>query len=357
MIVQDHLKVYELKLITHGPLFIGSGEKTPKKEFIFNTRKNTVAFLDEQLFFDLLISKGLVDQFEEFCLKQGGDLYTFLFRTCGLKQQDVASAICYEISVGDVLDAGHSLKDICRFVRDTQGNAYVPGSSVKGAIRTALLYDKITAENSESHIDETELPEWRYLHSLNQNQDDKNKMDAVNSIMRGIQISDSEPIADRLFALFQKHDSSIEGNTHAINLCRECVVPGAVIRMRMTLDQSILKGRITAESIMSAINAFAAYGEKTYMPHFNLPYDCVPLSGRNLLYIGGGAGFFTKSLAYPYLGEQRGLDVTSKHLARVFGKHHHERDKELSGISPRTLKFGKFNRRLYSFGACEVSIR
>lgn len=349
MIVQDHLKVYELKLVTQGPLFIGSGEKTPKKEFIFNTRKNTVAFLDEQRFFDLLISKGLVDQFEEFCLKPGGDLYTFLFRTCGLMQQDVAPAICYEVAVGDALDAGHSLKDICRFLRDTQGKAYVPGSSVKGAIRTALLYYAMADENSESHMREKELPEWQYLNQ-------RNERDAVNSIMRGIQISDSKPIDDRLFALFQKHDSSIEGNTHAINLCRECVVPGAVISLRMTLDQSILKGRITAESIMNAINAFATYSEKTYMPHFNPPYDRVPLAGRNLLYIGGGAGFFTKSLAYPYLGEQRGLAYTSEYLARAFRKHDHERDKAL-GISPRTLKYGKLNRRLYSFGACEVSIK
>ena len=354
MIVQDHLQVYELKLVPRGPLYIGSGEKTPKKEFIFNTRKNTVAFLDERIFFDLLISKGLVDQFEEFCLKPGGDLYTFLFRTCGLMQQDVAPAICYEVSVGDALDAGHSLKDICRFMRDTQGKAYVPGSSVKGAIRTALLYQAMAAENSESHMPEKELPEWRYLHSLNLNQ--RNVRDAVNSIMRGIQISDSEPIDDRMFTLFQKHDSSVEGNTHAINLCRECVVPGTVIRLRMTLDQSILKGKITVESIMNAINSFAKYGEKTYAPHFNPPFDRVSSGWQNTLYIGGGAGFFTKSLAYPYLGEQRGLAYTSDYLARVFRKHYHERDKML-GISPRTMKYGKLNRRLYSFGACEVTIK
>ncbi|MBR5288623.1 MAG: type III-A CRISPR-associated RAMP protein Csm5 [Clostridia bacterium] len=354
MIVQDHLQVYELKLVTQGPLFIGSGEKTPKKEFIYNARKNAVAFLDEQLFFDLLISKGLVDQFEEFCLKPGGDLYTFLFRTCGLMQHDVAPAIRYEVSVGDALDAGHSLKDICRFMRDTQGRAYVPGSSVKGAIRTALLYQAMASESCESHMPEKELPEWRYLHLLNLNQ--RNARDSVNSIMRGVQISDSEPIDDRLLSLFQKHDSSIEGNTHAINLCRECVVPGAAIRMRMTLDQSILKGRITAESIMNAINAFAAYGEKTYAPHFNPPLNHVPLGRQNTLYIGGGAGFFTKSMAYPYLGEQRGLAYTSDYLARVFRKHYHERDRVL-GISPRTLKYGKFNRRLYGFGACEVSIK
>ncbi|MBP3655954.1 MAG: type III-A CRISPR-associated RAMP protein Csm5 [Clostridia bacterium] len=353
MIAQDHLQVYELKLVTRGPLFIGSGEKTPKKEFIFNARKNTVAFLNEPLFFDLLIRRGLVDQFEAFCLRPGGDLYVFLFRECGLMQHEVAPAIRYEVSVGDAIDAQHSLKDICRFMRDTQGRAYIPGSSIKGAIRTALLYQAMAGENAETHMAERELPEWKYLHSLNLNQ--RNARDAVNSIMRGIQISDSKPIDDRMFTLVQKIDSSVTGDTHAINLCRECIAPGAAVCLRLTLDQSILKGRITVQSIMDAINMFAEYGRRAYASHFAPPINPAPLSGQNTLYIGGGAGFFTKSLAYPYLGEEQGLVYTSEYLARAFRKHYHDRDKAL-GISPRTMKYGRFKGRLYSFGACEVII-
>ncbi|MFR6027497.1 MAG: hypothetical protein ACLUMK_13495 [Christensenellales bacterium] len=60
--------------------------------------------------------------------------------------------------------------------------------------------------------------------------------------MRGIQISDSR-LHDRNMMLTLKTDSAVNGQTHAINLCRECVAPGTRIRFALTLDQSILKGK------------------------------------------------------------------------------------------------------------------
>ena len=72
--------------------------------------------------------------------------------------------------------------------------------------------------------------------------------------------------------------------------------------------------------------------------------------------LGGGVGFFSKSLAYPYLGEEKGLQWTSRRLSLAFRNHHHERDVEL-GISPRTLKYGRYRQRLHAYGACEVTIQ
>ena len=67
MIERDHLQAYTLTLTTQGPLYIGSGKKLPRKEYIFNARKKTVAFLNEQAFFDLLIQNNLVERFESYC--------------------------------------------------------------------------------------------------------------------------------------------------------------------------------------------------------------------------------------------------------------------------------------------------
>ena len=72
--------------------------------------------------------------------------------------------------------------------------------------------------------------------------------------------------------------------------------------------------------------------------------------------LGGGAGFFSKSLAYPYLGINDGLKWTSKYLDAAFNKHKHWQDEEL-GISPHTLKYGKYMQQLSAFGACEVMVR
>lgn len=354
MIEQAHLQTFELTLTTHGPLFIGNGIKLPRKEYLADMQRQTVSFLDEEKMFDLLIEENCVGLFEQYCMGADGNLQDFFFKWCKFSREDVKSAIRYEISAADALDRSHSLKDIWRFIRDSQGNAYVPGSSIKGALRTALLYQAISESDIEPKGNISEIPEWEYLHKLTLNPAKPN--DAINSLMRGIQVSDSEPISDKNFILVMKTDASTSGNLGTINLCRECVRPNTVIRSRITLDQSVLKNQITAKSIMAAINAFANYYEKTYRQHFWEPDDAVPLSPRNLLYLGGGAGFLSKTLVYPYYGEAKGLAETSNILQRSFRKHNHDRDVN-NGISPRTEKYGKVNNQLYHFGACEVGIR
>ena len=354
MIAQDHLQVYTLTLTTQGPLHIGSGQKIPRKEYVFNTRKETVAFLNEQAFFQLLIEHNLVDLFESFCLRKGGDLYGFLAKECGLTWAQIAPAVRYQVSASDALDAEHSLKDIYRFMRDAQGRAYVPGSSVKGALRTALLYQRIAQEDNRGRqLVKTGLPEERYFHTLGLI--GRRPEDAVNSLLRGVQVSDSEPISDQAMILSLKLDGFIDGGTHAVPVCRECVAPGRAVRFRLTLDQSILKGRITAESIMEAVSALAAYNVRVIESRFSRPAGFSAPTGEGFLYLGGGAGFFGKSLVYPYLGEERALDWTVAYLSRAFRNHHHERDRVL-GVSPRTLKYGKYRQRLYAVGACKVEI-
>lgn len=369
MTEQDHLQVYTLTLTTRGPLHIGSGQKTPRKEYILNPEKGTVSFLKEQAFFDLLIQNRLVELFEGFCMRRGGDLYAFLYRECGVDDEQIAPVIRYQVSTGGTLDADHSLKDIHRFIRNPQGVAYIPGSSIKGALRSALLYQMIAGQDPRRRqanvarlmdmpMDKRNeknlvLPEESYLHVLEL--EAKKPSNAVNSLMRGIQVSDSEQVPDRMMTLTMKQDGSRAGEIHAINLCRECIAPGTAIRFRLTLDQSILKNRITAQTILEAINAFAAYYRQTYEKYFASPYGLSDPGTRNLLHLGGGSGFFATSLAYPYLGEEKGLDFVSRYLSRNFRGHHHEQDQAL-GISPHTLKYAKHGQTMYVAGACEVSI-
>lgn len=84
-----------MTLTTQGLLYVGSGKKLPRKEYVFNNRKQTVAFLNEQAFFDLLIQNDLVELFEGYCMRPGGDLYTFLYKECGLERRAGQAAILY----------------------------------------------------------------------------------------------------------------------------------------------------------------------------------------------------------------------------------------------------------------------
>ena len=149
--------------------------------------------------------------------------------------------------------------------------------------------------------------------------------------------------------------SFAKGSNRGIPMCRECAASGTKVRFKLTLDQSVLKGRITKDSLLEAIQQFDTYYEQTYSRHFTPPRGAVNLPQQPHLILGGGSGFFAKSLAYPYLGEEEGLRWTAEQMRQMFRNHKHERDAE-NGISPHTMKYARFRGRLYPYGYCGVSI-
>lgn len=352
--------MFDLILTAWSPLFIGNGNRYTKKEYLHNRLNGKVSFFDTQKFFSFLVERNLVEKYTQFMLSGQPSLWEFLTRDCRIPDTDLKPLTRYQVAVGDALDASHSLKEIHAFQRDAYGRAYVPGSSVKGALRTAWLLDAVLDDRAGNHTlpppsknKKVAFPEEDYVNLLRLSQ--KQRSDAVNSIFRGIQISDSQPIPDKQMMLAGKIDSSTDGGTHSINLCRECVAPSTHIRFRLTLDQSILKGRITKETLEHAIQRYDAYYQQTYGRKFTPPAGSVSLPRQPYLILGGGAGFFSKSLAYPYLGEERGLHWTADQMTQMFRGHKHERDAE-NGISPHTMKYARFNGRFYPYGYCGVSI-
>lgn len=368
MTQQDHLQVYDLVLTTRSPLFVGSGQEYTKKEYLYNSRTNEVSFLDQRKLFDFLAEEGLVDAFEGFMLGPDSNLYLFLTKDCRIPPARLNALIRCRVSAAEALKEGEHPEGIRAFQRDAAGRVYVPGSSVKGALRTAWLLDAVLDDpgphelsHSRRPNDRVPFPEAPYLNRLSL---DGRKENTVNDIFRGVQVSDSLPVSDRVMMLAGKTDAMPDGGTHSINLCRECVAPGVPLRFKLTLDTSVLKDRITAQGLLRAINRWDAYYTETYLPAFVPPRDAVPQPPQNFLILGGGAGFFSKSLAYPYLGRERGRKWTAEEMTIKFpnkGKGrdnpHHERDVESYGISPHTAKYTRYRQRLYPYGVCEVSIR
>lgn len=362
MIQQDHLQVFDLTLTVLAPLFIGSGNKYTKKEYMYNERNGKVSFFDDQKFFNFLVERGLVEKYSRFMLGQDtDDLRVFLTKTCGIPNAELKDLKRYEILVGDALNASRSRKEIYAFQRDAYGRAYIPGSSVKGALRTAWLLDAVLkdTDTSTGHTlapgKDSTFPEEKYVDLLHLNRG--KKTDAVNSIFRGVQVADSGPISDKCMVLADKFDVNTLGVFSKPPLCRECVAPGTSIRLRLTLDQSVLKGRITQESLQNAIRQYDACYQQTYCSKFTPPVGSVSLPQQPYLILGGGAGFFSKSLAYPYLGEQEALrwTVDQLSLSKELQKHQHKNDIDV-GISPRTMKYARFKGKFYPYGYCGVRI-
>lgn len=360
---EAHLQTFALTLKAKSPVFIGCGKSYTKKEYIFNPVNEKVSFLDENALFAYLAKYRLADAYEGYMLRgRGKDLRDFLQNTCRISQAQINKWIRCTVYAGDALDERHSLKEIQRFVRDSQGRVYVPGSSIKGALRTVLLKDELLHRPPQNpdkgvpfdkkKIDAFENPYFNTL-TLKKDRDQMPEINnPLNSIMQGIRISDSLPVADDRMCLASKLDVFPDGGQNTINICRECISPGTEIHCTMTLDQSILREQITMEDIVRAIAEVSEYHQATVNRHYpQAPND---MNSKTIL-LGGGVGFQSKTVTDPYYGEEA-LDVTAKIMRDKFDRHHHEKDKR-DGISPRALKQTIYKGGAYSYGVCEVSIQ
>ena len=185
--------------------------------------------------------------------------------------------------MGNVLDADHSLKEISAFVRNGAGEAYVPGSSVKGALRTAILFREIRRRGSLPEQKRGKIPEESYLNVLAQNP--RQQDNAINSLLRGVSVADSMPISDAHLALARKVDVRTDGVEKTPTVVRECVRPGVELSFQLTLDRSILGNRLQASDILAAVAEFFAYYRAKFNARFptidaNAPARRVSLPGR-----------------------------------------------------------------------------
>lgn len=354
MTEQNHLQVFSLTLRTKSPVFIGNGRSAEKKEYLFNSRSNVVSFPDEEKLFDFLVSRNLVDAYESFMVgNTDRDLFSFLKRNA-VGSSEIEAFTRYKVDAADALDDNHTLKEIQRFTRNAAGQIYIPGSSIKGALRTVLLKAMLLEApprnpSRDALNDKKQNMEAAYFHTLSLKQEQSNPL---NSILQGMRVSDSLPVPDRALCITRKIDEFPDNTYNSINVCRECIRPGTTIRSTITLDQSILQGKLTADTLRQAIAAASRHYQQTVLTHY--PQAENYMNSATIL-LGGGVGFQSKTVTELYFGTNS-LSVTSDILNRSFPRHHHERD-AAEKISPRALKQTDFQNAAYPYGVCEVTIR
>ena len=361
MTQDGHLKTFDLTLVTKTPIFIGYGKSYTKKEYLFDPQSSTVSFLDEHTMFTYLAEHHLADAYEQYMLDHmGRDLQDFLLNICKISRSQLQQWIKCRVNAGDALDDNHTLKEIQRFMRNGYDQIYIPGSSVKGALRTTLLTAALLKSppqepNPDLPVDRYASFEDAYFHTLSLKRD-RNQMvqtgNPLNSIMQGVRISDSLPVPDSRLCLTRKIDEFPDRTYNAINICRECIKPGTQIRCVLTLDQSILRGEITEQTIVRSIAEASAFYQRSVIAHY--PQACNDMNSKTIL-LGGGVGYQSKTVTNAYYGNQA-MDVTMRVLDAAFRKHRHLQDWQ-EGISPRALKQTDFNNTPYAYGVCEVSIQ
>ncbi len=381
-----HLESFRLTLTALSPLFIGSGAELSKKEFIYNPARKKASVLDFPKLYAFLNQRGLLDAFEGYMTNYADkDMRGWLMKN-GVKEEEFAGFVSYEIETGEAFGPTDNIVAFKQFIRDPYGLPYIPGSSLKGALRTALLTAMLaqdkqvaqkTAEQLMRLVPNLASPDNRTkkfamndfervaksiedekINTLKFTKRDKppDKRDAVNSVMRGIQVSDSAPLDNTCLVLAAKTDAGKSGEIKPLNLCREALKPGTKVVFSVTLDKSVLKGSgIDKAFILAAVQGFAAVQRKQYAKFAPPPAaDNTPCGNGAELFLGGGAGFLSKTLLYSLAPDDAtGLKLTAAVLENKFKNHYHGRD-IANGVSPSKLKMTKNDGRYYLFGRCAI---
>lgn len=372
---------WKVSLVCQSPVFVGSGEKFKKSEYIYDKRAGKVHFLDESGWIRFLGRHGIMDDFSNALLANPFHLNLFGY----LSHQDRLGR-----EYGSIGNIMHAMKqeeailrtepylgnrdkgpgDIAGFVLDARGNPYIPGSSLKGAFRTAILAHYILQNRSVYG------PEWekikraagykndmgRAMDELEKKasipQDRYGKRNLVNSYFRGLTVSDAGLI-DGGLCVVPKTDLGLHtSRTHEVSLFRETLEADSKLEFTIGIDDDASAmghyGIHNFHDLMDVLKEFVNFQyEILKKPFENYAKEELQdiKNARNAdLVLGGGAGYISKTLVYALApNKEDAVYVVRKLMENMFKRGHHGKDTE---ISPHALKMAEVDGVNYLMGLC-----
>lgn len=358
--MKNFLKNYEFTLTVKGPVHIGSGQTLSKMDYFFY--KDRIYFPNFHKMFSYIKQMHLINDYESFMYSARNDL------TYWLNRKRIISTVaekCTDYSV--TLSKLPNLKswELNAFIKDPYCNPYIPGSSLKGLIRTLLLakeivdnpddfteikseiyeYIKNTSGNIKSKLNnESSNLEKIAFHKLNCIKEREN---AVNDVFKGLIVSDSQPLSTNDLIITQKIDYNVIDKMNYLSY-RESLVPNTQVNFNVTIDTSIFN--YTINDILQAVKLFA----EDYYNYFSSKFRGIKKPTSNTVWLGGGAGYVSKTIMYNLFGDDA-YNIVSSVLNVTAKQHHHDKDKK-KGVSPVTVKLTKYNNTLCHYGECTLSI-
>lgn len=288
------MRNYKITLKTLGPVHIGSGKKYNKKDYFFKNDK--IIILDTIKFVGRLSELGLIEPYCEFLHSEerkgldrfldDNNLRTLAFE-CSMYEVDN--------TISRARRGAYQYHDVAEFVKDAYGCPYVPGSSVKGMLRTAIL-ENIILQNQpdyEAKFSNNITPKDEKVgKALEREAFWRLKPDPANptetqDYMRYVSVSDSKPLSlnDLVFVKkydkFSKHDDgqhkydmgNLSDNDYfsgnALNIYRESLKPGVVIEFTLTIDErldSFIK--LDASSMNGILKRSMDMYEESFLKHY-----------------------------------------------------------------------------------------
>lgn len=294
---------YTIRLSAVGPVHIGNGRMLGKKDY-FSYGKS-IAVLDVASFIDKLDALQL-ERYTEFLADSSSrrnlqDLLDGDHRLLSLAENSVAYSVSSRLAKSR--RGTYLYHDVAEFQKDEFGKPYIPGSSVKGVLRTAILVSLLDKQRD------------RYLKMLNlraleggAKRDYANACreieraafrragcgagegSATGDILRYISVSDSKPLESSCLVFAKKYDRFSKGDDgghkkdlgkvsdgdywkgNSLDVYRECIKPGTVVEFSLDIDEHIdeFVGVLDAARLRGILSHADDLLEERFLSNFDL---------------------------------------------------------------------------------------
>jgi CRISPR-associated protein Csm5 len=218
---------YILTLTALSPLHIGTGN-TLRKDFDYVVHKGRTWVANQEAFAELLYDEG---HFKE--LARGIPIGQLVEDD----DYDENNGLWRYVLKGEPAAESRGA-EVAEQIKDIWDRPYIPGSSLKGAIRTALFV-RLFAHRKMSW--DAQSLDNRAKHAADNLEKKIFGRDPNHDALRALQVSDSLPGDARqlvLLNLIATKSSDGSGDNPPITL--EAVAPGATFQMSMTIDSHLL---------------------------------------------------------------------------------------------------------------------
>lgn len=399
-----------LKVVT--PINIADGIVLGAKDYLYDSSRQKVYFLNLHQWHMFIYKHMLLEKYESY-LANFRDKQSLLewLRMQGYDIDDVRTVITSEAQATVNLmdnEKKKTLNDINRHIQQPDGSLYVPGSSIKGVFRTAILYSllqkrqdikskywcyikqqvdiiktlleeerkprelqimpysviKKKKDQAAKEIDKlTASLESELLHTLRLKDDKERNIsnkNAVCSAMRGLQVSDTYASRNMQTAILQKVDGGFDkfgkASLNKLPIFRECMLPKAELFFDVKIEKAVMNtiGINSVDDLLRATHSFFAAVTDLLQQAFGKEYqEAFQGVAAGNMFLGSNTGFLSKTLLAMLAPDKDTAKNTIKVLLdKSFKNHKHLlRDKI---IAPRTLKCTNYNGKLMLMGVAEV---
>lgn len=390
-IMSNRIDHAQLSLTIVSPTNIGGPETLTTKDYMYNYDAGEVYLLNNYEWFRFLDRHNKLAEFEiymqnEMVRPNGRTMYDWAKNTIGASQltKDVLGPAIGSIMKSSIYNEGrkNSLNDITPQIRGANGEVYIPGSSIKGVIDSAIIshmlrnnkvfrstvqrelrkvldvYKRKNARNLFKDIFKmVNLAILKHIHVLTNNEGKPFKA-ILASAFRGISISDAMPMGAIQTEVLKKEDSCVdEDGTHEISVHRECILPNQKFTFTLTLDTAITKeiGITSIDQVLDILQEDFDATHKLLASKFKKvsPSIFKALEPANA-YIGSNTGFVQKTIIMAAFtdDEKTGIDIIRAILDINFEKAKHATKD--SFMAPRAMKLVKWNGHYYEMGGIHI---